>query len=117
LPLCEKDIEYEAPQWNGQPLPKQYFSFYNDVNSLGIRELSISFGANDVPRVDNYTVIIRAVVPNDNDGQAKVTAFLKLIFKIRQTEHFIQAEYPPIYVLVKSGDKHLLPFGPLGTSN
>ena len=112
--MCEREIEYDAVLWNGQPLPRAYFTFYNDVNSIGIREMSLSFGANEVPKVDNYTVTIRATVPSDNDGQKKIVSSLKLTFKIRQTEQFIQAEYPPIYVLVKSGEKHLVPFGPLG---
>lgn len=57
--------------WNGAPLPRAYFQFFNDINSLGIREMSLSFGTNDVPRVDNFTVMIRATVAGDSDGQKK----------------------------------------------
>jgi hypothetical protein len=113
-PRCERPIEYEALLENGSPLPKAYFSFYNDLNSLGIREMSLSFGMNEAPKADNFTVQIRAKVESENDGQKKVVSTLKLTFKIRETQQFIQAEYPPIYVLVKSGERHLIPFGPLG---
>lgn len=74
----------------------------------------MSFGMNEVPKVDNYTVHIRAKVESDIDGQKKIESTLRVTFKIRETQQFIQAEYPPIYVLVKSGERHLIPFGPLG---
>ena len=66
--MCERPIEYDAILDNGSPLPKAYFTFYNDFNSLGIREMSLSFGMNEVPKVDNYTVFIRAKVENPTDG-------------------------------------------------
>ncbi len=67
-------------------MPREYFTFYNDLNSLGIRELSISFGAKEVPKVDNFTVVIRGIVESDSDRQYKVSHSLKITFKIRQTE-------------------------------
>jgi len=67
-PRCERQIECEALLENGSPLPKAYFTFYNEVNSLGIREMSISFGMNEAPKVDNYTVKIRAKVESESDG-------------------------------------------------
>ena len=76
--------------------------------------MSLSFGMNEVPKVDNYTVQIRAKTESETDGQKKLVSTLKLTFKIKDTRQFIQAEYPPIYVLVKSGEKHLIPFGPVG---
>jgi hypothetical protein len=116
-PKCERPIEYEALLENGLPLPKAYFTFYNDVNSLGIREMSLSFGMNEneAPKIDNFTVQIRAKVDSQSEGQKKIVSKLKLTFKIIETQKFIQAEYPPIYVLVKAGESHLIPFGPLGT--
>jgi hypothetical protein len=59
-PRCERPIEYEALLENGYPLPKAYFTFNNVVNSLGIREISLSFGMNEITKVDHYTVYIRA---------------------------------------------------------
>ncbi len=67
-PRCERPIEYDAVLANGSPFPKAYFNFYNDLNSLGIREMSLSFGMNEAPKVDNYTVHIRAKVESENDG-------------------------------------------------
>jgi hypothetical protein len=67
-PRCERPIEYDAVLENGSPLPKAYFNFYNEVNSLGIREMSMSFGMNEVPKVDNYTVKIRAKVESESNG-------------------------------------------------
>jgi hypothetical protein len=69
---------------------------------------------NEVPKVDNYTVFITAKVDSESDGQKKIVSTLKLTFKIKETQEFIQAEYPPIYVLVKSGERILIPFGPGG---
>jgi hypothetical protein len=69
---------------------------------------------NEEPKVDNYTVYIRAKVENPTDGEKKIVSTLKLTLKIRETHQFIQTEYPPIYVLVKSGERHLIQFGPFG---
>jgi hypothetical protein len=85
-PKCDFPIEYEAVLGNGSPLPKAYFSFYNDANSLGIREMSLSFGMNESPKVDNYTVYIKAKIENRIDGQKKIVSTLKLTFKIRETQ-------------------------------
>ena len=68
FPSCERPIEYEALLENGSPLPKSFFSFYSDFNFVGIREISLSFEINDSPKVDNYTVLIRAKVENNTDG-------------------------------------------------
>jgi hypothetical protein len=36
-PKCDRPIEYDAVLANGDPLPKEYFTFYNELNPLGIR--------------------------------------------------------------------------------
>lgn len=78
--------------------------------------MSITFGTINRPKQDNYTVEIRAVVRRDNERQAKIISSVKICFQIRQTEQFIQAEYPPIYIVIKSGEKRVIPFGPSGAS-
>jgi hypothetical protein len=76
--------------------------------------MSLSFGMNEVPKVDNYTVQIRAKAESETDGQKKLVSTLKLTFKIKDSQQYIQADYPPIYVLVKSGERTFIPFGPVG---
>ena len=49
----------------------------------------MSFGMNEVPKVDNYTVHIRAKVESDIDGQKKIESTLRVTFKIRETQQFI----------------------------
>ena len=48
--------------------------------------MSLTFGMNDSPKVDNYTVCINAKLENKTDGQKKVFSTLKLTFKIRETQ-------------------------------
>jgi hypothetical protein len=47
--------------------------------------MSLSFGMNEVPKVDNYTVQIRAKAESETDGQKKLVSTLKLTFKIKDT--------------------------------
>jgi hypothetical protein len=91
-PRCEQRIEYEARLENGSPLPKAYFTFNNEVNSLGIRELSLSFGMNEAPKVDSYKVEIRAKVENKTYGQKLIASSLKITFKIKDIKQLIQAD-------------------------
>ena len=52
--------------------------------------MSLSFGMNESPKVDNYTVYIKAKVDSRIDGQKKIVSTLKLTFKILETQLFIQ---------------------------
>jgi hypothetical protein len=58
------------------------FFFYNDINGLGMHDMSITFGSKNVPKFDNYTVVIKATVQNEEEN-VKVQAFLKINIKIR----------------------------------
>ncbi len=66
-----------------------------------------------MPKVDNFTVFIQAVVRRDDNGQAKIEENLKIFIKIRELSQFIKAEYPPLYVFAKAGEKNFIPFGSL----
>jgi len=66
--------------------------------------MTLSFGMNEVPKVNNYTVLIRAKVESGSDRQKKMVSTLNLTLIIQDTSQFIQAEYPPIFELVKQGE-------------
>ena len=63
--------------------------------------MTLSFGMNEVPKLNNYTVQIRAKLESGRDRQKKMLSALNLTFKIQDTKQFIEAEYPPIFELVK----------------
>jgi hypothetical protein len=63
--------------------------------------MTLSFGMNEVPKVNNYTIKIRATLESGRDRQKKMVSALHLTFKIQDTKQFIEAEYPPIFELVK----------------
>ena len=72
----------------------------------------VSFQANKLPKEDSYTVHVKAFVDSDLDGQKKLIGTpLKLTFNPRQLDQFVVTEYPPMYIISKSGEDKTFPFG------
>ena len=58
---------------NGDSFPNELISFTDIVNNLGIHSLIVNFGSIEPPPNENYTLIIRGTVDEDQqDGQKEI---------------------------------------------
>ena len=75
---------------SGESLPKNYISFEEKVNSLGLVDRLLIFKASPGIKIIEFNIVVKAYVDVDSDGQKKVTSLLNVKIRIIDTSKFAE---------------------------
>jgi len=65
-------VRYEVKLSDGRALPKGYFAFEQQENSIDITNRQLIFRASAGTSIKEFDVVVRGIVDSDQEGQAKI---------------------------------------------